>query len=64
MAMIPKRQRLRHVVGQGFKTTEVAPPGVFVEIEADPFRPALIEETRLAFREMRRLDRIIKVRPE
>jgi len=64
VTVIAEGQRLDQVIRQLLEPAEVPRPTVGVEIEADAFGPALIEESRFAFGELGGLDGIVEIRPE
>src|SRR3982750_2093582 len=59
--MVAERERLREVVRQRFEPAEVPRPRLVFEVQSDAFGPAAVEEARGAFREFRRLDRVVEV---
>src|SRR5690349_1510755 len=61
--VITERQRLRQIVRQRLEPAEMPRPAFLVQLEADAFGPALIDETRDTFGEARRLDSVVKFLP-
>ena len=61
VSVVTECQRLGQVVGQRLESAEMARPGISVEIESDAFDPSRVDETRSAFGEARRPDRVVKI---
>ena len=59
VAVVPQRDRLRHVVGQGLEPRHVARPVLVTELaEAHRLVPTAIAKAQLGLRKPRRVDRV------